>query len=29
MKIYIAADHAGFNLKNHLKEQLCMQMDMI
>ena len=22
MKIYIAADHAGFNLKNHLKEQL-------
>ena len=23
MKIYIAADHAGFKLKNHLKEQLC------
>ena len=22
MKIYIAADHAGFKLKNHLKEQL-------
>ena len=22
MKIYIAADHAGFNLKNHLKEYL-------
>ena len=22
MKIYIAADHAGFNMKNHLKEQL-------
>ena len=22
MKIYIAADHAGFHLKNHLKEQL-------
>ena len=24
MKIYIAADHAGFKLKNHLKEQLLL-----